>query len=96
MTSRQKLKVSNEVRDLTRHLHPKLKRKVRTSLSEITENPSCGKSLRGELQGMRSFRVGKIRIIYRQASSNIELIAIGPRRSIYEETLRILQKENRR
>jgi hypothetical protein len=42
---------------------------------------------------LRSFRVGKFRIIYRVVSDVIEIIAIGPRRIIYEETLRLMQKE---
>ena len=93
MASQRKLKMSDAVRDLIRHLHPDLKQKVRIALTEITENPCRGKSLRGELQGMRSFRVSKFRIIYRSVTQVIEVIAVGPRRSIYEETLRLLQRE---
>ena len=56
--------MSDEVRDLIRHLHPDIKQKVRTALTAIIENPSCGKSLHGELQGLHSLRVSKFRIIY--------------------------------
>jgi mRNA interferase RelE/StbE len=83
--------MSDEVRDLIRHLHPDMKQKVRIALAEIIANPSCGKSLRGELQGMSSFRVSRFRLIYRVIAQGIEVIALGPRRSIYEETLRLLQ-----
>jgi mRNA interferase RelE/StbE len=93
MASQRKLKMSDEVRDLIRHLHPDIKQKVRMALAEILENPSRGKLLRGELQGMRSFRVSKLRIIYRSAAQVIEVITPGARRSIYEETLRLLQTE---
>jgi hypothetical protein len=37
--------------------------------------------------------VSKFRIIYRMIRRVIEVIALGPRRSIYEETLRLLQME---
>jgi len=38
--------------------------------------------------------VGRFRIIYRVAARRvIELIAIGPRRTIYEETLRLLRRK---
>jgi mRNA interferase RelE/StbE len=93
MTAPYKLKMSDEVRKLIRHLHPAMKQKVRAALAEIIANPSCGKALRGELQGMRSFRVSKFRIIYRAVAQVIEVIALGPRHSIYEETLRLLQTE---
>jgi mRNA interferase RelE/StbE len=93
MPSRTKLKISEEIRDLIRHMHPDLKKKVRSALSEIIENPFSGKSLIGELKGLRSSRIGKIRIIYRPAPGFIEVIALGPRRIIYEETFRLIQKE---
>ena len=92
-----KFRMSDEVRDLIRHLQPDIKQKIRMALSVIIENPLCGKSLRGELEGMRSFRVSKFRIIYRSASDAIiEVIALGPRRSIYEETLRLIQREEQK
>jgi mRNA interferase RelE/StbE len=93
MASQYKLKMTDEIRELMRHLHPGMKQKVRVALAEILANPGCGKALRGEFQGMRSFRVSKFRIIYRAVAQVIEIIALGPRRSIYEETLRLLQVE---
>lgn len=92
MAAQPLVKMPDEVRDLIRHLHPALKQKVRLALTEIIAHPSRGKALRGELQGLRSLRVHKFRIIYRGARV-IEIIAIGPRRSIYDETLRLLHKE---
>ena len=93
MASQYKLKMTDEIREIICHLHPAMKQKVRIALAEILENPGCGKALRGELQGMRSFRVSKFRIIYRAVAQGIEVIALSPRRSIYEETLRLLQVE---
>ena len=93
MASQYKLKMTDETRELIRHLHPVMKQKVRVALVEILENPGCGKALRGELRGLRSFRVSKFRIIYRAVAQVIEVVALGPRRSIYEETLRLLQVE---
>jgi len=72
-------------------LHPELTRKVRAALDLIRMDPSVGKELRDEIAGFRSFRVGRFRIIYRVAPRRlVELVAIGPRRTIYEETLRRL------
>jgi mRNA interferase RelE/StbE len=85
--------MTDETRDLIRHLHPAIKQKVRVALAESLGEPSCGKALRGELQSLRSFRVSKFRIIYRVMAQVIEVVALGPRRSIYEETLRLLQAE---
>jgi mRNA-degrading endonuclease RelE of RelBE toxin-antitoxin system len=57
---------------------------------------ACGKPLKDELAGLRSFRVGRFRIIYRMANDRlVEVVAIGPRRCIYEETYRKLQGKDR-
>ena len=82
----QVLKVSARVRALIRQLHPNLKRKVRSALTDILEDPACGKPLKKELKGYRSLQIGWHRIIYRPIRGVTEIVATGPRRSIYEET----------
>jgi len=47
------------------------------------------------LARLRSFRVGRIRIIYRESQDAIDIVAVGPRKSIYEETLRLVRRERR-
>jgi mRNA interferase RelE/StbE len=92
-----KLVVPADIRELVRTMHPSLKKKIKSSLRIVLSDPSSGKSLRDELAGLRSFRVSSLRIIYRiKDPEQIELIAIGPRERIYEETYRIIQKEERR
>ena len=80
------LKTTAAVRALIRQMHPDLKRKVRAGVADILDNPACGKPLRGELSGLWSLRVGRHRVIYRPDGGGIELVAIGPRATIYEET----------
>jgi mRNA interferase RelE/StbE len=89
-----KIRVPNEVAELIRSLHPQLKRKVKASLTSIQKNPRSGKALRGELEGLWSTRVSRLRLIYRIGRRRrIELIALGPRERIYEETLRLVRKD---
>ena len=77
-----------------RTLHPEIKKKVKSTLKSIIENPYSGKLLRDELGGLRSVRVSRFRIIYRLGSKKeIQIIAIGPRATIYEETYRLIKKE---
>lgn len=93
----RRLRVPDEVASLVRGLHPDLKRKVRAALSEVLENPSAGKALKDELDGMRSYPVGRIRIIYRESSRDrIEIVAIGSRFSIYQETYRLVKRDRKR
>ncbi len=60
-----KLLVPDTVAALVRSLHPELKKKVRASLRRILDDPQEGKKLVDELEGLRSFRIGRFRIIYR-------------------------------
>jgi mRNA interferase RelE/StbE len=88
-----RLLVPRRLEELLRGLHPALKAKVRAGLDLIRADPAAGKALRGELAALRSLRVGRCRIVYRLAPSHvIELVAIGPRRTIYEDTLRLLRR----
>ncbi len=90
-----KLRIPDEVVVLIRGLHPNLKKKVRLSFEAICSDPSSGKALKDELDGLRSFRVSRFRIIYRiSKKKQIEIIAIGSRKSIYEETFRIISRES--
>jgi len=88
-----RLRVPDEVADLVRGMHPALKRKTRASLKTILSDPSSGKALKDELAGLRSFRVGSFRIIYRVIRNVIEIVAIGPRERVYEETYRLLKRK---
>jgi mRNA interferase RelE/StbE len=87
-----RLKLPSEVAGLIRSLHPKLKRKIRSALDEILKAPASGKQLRDELSAYRSFRVGKIRIIYREKDGIIEIVAVGRREVIYYETTLLLRQ----
>jgi mRNA interferase RelE/StbE len=86
-----RVKLPPELVTLLRGLHPHIKRKVRSALDTILRDPSSGKPLHDELAGYQSFRVGKIRIIYRQREV-IEVVAIGPRETIYCETALLLKR----
>lgn len=89
-----RLRVPRGLDELLRGLHPELKRKVRAGLDVIRTDPAAGKALHGELAALLSLRVGGLRIIYRVATPGrvIDLVAIGPRRTIYEDTLRLLRR----
>ena len=82
------LKVPAGIRGLIRRLNPDLKRKIKAALADILEEPTCGKPLKKELESYWSLRVGRYRVVYRPDASGAEIVAIGPRRTIYEEAVR--------
>ena len=77
-----------------RGLHPDIKRKVRAALDRLALDAEAGKALQGDLQGLRSLRVARFRVIYQVLAPRvIEIVAIGARDRIYEETLRLVTAE---
>jgi mRNA interferase RelE/StbE len=92
----RKLRVPDEIVALTRGCHPLLRKKIRAGLRHIVTEPESGKSLKDELEGLKSYRISRFRIIYRLSSKKIiDIVAIGPRKTVYEETYRIIRKESK-
>jgi mRNA interferase RelE/StbE len=89
------IKITDETAALIRGLHPQIKTLIKRSLKELIVQPYLGKRLKEEFEGLRSYRVKRYRIIYRirMKEKLIEIVAIGPRKAIYEETFRLIRKE---
>ena len=88
------LRIPDHLVKFIRTLHPEIKRKVKSALRRIIAKPYSGKLLKDELGGLRSVRVSRFRIIYLfDAKKEIQIVAIGPRATIYEETYRLIKKE---
>jgi plasmid stabilization system protein ParE len=86
------VRLPKDVEQVTRSLHPDPKRRVLAAVDLLCANPEAGRALKGELEGWRSSRAGRLRIVYREARKQIEVAAIGPRASIYFETTRHLRR----
>ena len=70
-----------------RTLHPDLKQSIKSAIRAIAANPECGEPLQRELDGLRKYRVRRFRIVYavEQKRRVIRLMAVGHRRTVYEE-----------
>ena len=86
------LRVPDDIASVLKKLHPVIKSHIRSGLRTILEDPYSGKALKDEPKDLRSYRVKRYRIIYRVRLDRyqIDIITIGPRKIIYEETFRIL------
>lgn len=67
------------------HLPAAILPRIQTGLERIAQNPYSGKALKGQLHGLRSYRVGDYRIIYEIQNKKIVVIilTIGHRKEIY-------------
>lgn len=85
----RRLLISNEISDRVRQLHPNLKRKIRATIDGLLLETLQGKPLQGQLLGFHSIRVGRFRVVYRFVRDTIDILTIGPRRTVYEEAERL-------
>jgi mRNA interferase RelE/StbE len=84
---RYRLVIAPQAAEVVRALDPDLKRRVRSALDALGDEPSIGEPLRGELAGLWRYRVRRFRIVYALDRSRrvVRVMAVGPRRSIYED-----------
>ncbi len=89
------LDMDGETRLLIRHLPPARKQKIKESLRAIALNPLMGKPLQETLSGYFSYRVGALRVIYSidPGKRMVQVVALGPRKTIYEEVERELRSK---
>ena len=68
-------------------LDPAVRRRLSAALQKLREVPDRGKPLQLSLRGLRSWRTGDYRIVYRVVETRIEVImvAVGHRRDVYEK-----------
>jgi len=93
---RYRIEIPRALRDLMRHLPPELKARVKAALRSIADDPYRAKELRDELTSLRSYRIGRFRVIYRTVDSMVQIVALGPRADIYERAAAELSKTLRK
>ena len=66
---------------------PAMRRRIITTLERLKSKPYSGKSLRGELEGLFSLRIGGMRAVYGVDTKKklVVVLAIGPRGDIYNK-----------
>lgn len=80
-----------------RSLHPDLKALIKSGIRAIAANPECGEPLKRELAGLHKYRVRRFRIVYSidQQKRTIRLMAVGHRRTVYEELSEQFRRKTR-
>ena len=75
-----------------RKLDPGTRNKVRAAVDELSKDPLRGKPLSFTLKGLRSWRNGDWRIIYRAEAEKVVVVVVtvGHRRDVYERVRRLL------
>lgn len=76
-----------------RKLDPGTRERVRVAVDALASDPERGKPLQLTLKGLRSWRAGDFRIIYRTYRERIEVlvVAVGHRRDVYDRLRDLVQ-----
>ncbi len=75
-----------------RKLDPGTRNRVRAAVDELSKDPLQGKPLSFTLKGLRSWRTGDWRIVYRAEEERVVVVVVtvGHRRDVYERVRRLL------
>jgi mRNA-degrading endonuclease RelE of RelBE toxin-antitoxin system len=78
--------LSRQAEGFYKKLEENVKNQVRECLISLQDQPRLGKHLHGDMKENYSLRTGKLRIIYAisEKDKTIYIIAIGPRKTIYQ------------
>ena len=84
-----------EVAGRIRKLHPEIKRDIREGIRVLLSSPFAGHALQFDLSGYRSYRVRTYRIVYQinPDESTLDVVFVGPRRTVYEELRAMLLEQ---
>ena len=83
---RFRVRYTPEAAAIIRNQAPEVKTAIRRGIDELIKDPLLGKELQEELEGFRSHRVRRYRIIYQvnEAGPWLAVFYIGPRRDVYQ------------
>ena len=93
MTSSYRIIFSESARKTIKTFPPLPKRTLRKTLKELESDPFLGEPLERELSGLYKLTAKNYRIIYKivKEKQEIQVAAIGPRKTIYLDLLELLR-----
>ena len=61
----------------------RLRDRLKEAIRELSGNPLLGKKLKGEFEGLKSYRLGSFRIVYRFTKELLEVVYLDNRKDVY-------------
>ena len=96
MIASYRLAIPPHVADVIRRLPPDVKRSVKQAMQALASQPDAGEPLRRELEGLWKYRARRFRVVYAvdRARRLVQILAVGHRRTIYEEAAERVRKKH--
>jgi len=83
MANPRGVRLSHRAEKALDKVEARFKDRLKEVLRELSKNPLLGKRLRGEFEGLRSYRLGSFRIVYRLTRELVEVVYIDDRKDVY-------------
>lgn len=83
MPKSRSVRISHRAEKALEALDPRFREQLKAALRELSRNPLLGKKLKGEFEGLRSYRLGAFRIVYRCTKDTVEVAFIDHRKDVY-------------
>ena len=94
---RFRIRFTPEASRLASQLPPETKKLIKDALKMLQKNPFLGDDLHQELEGFKSFKPKRYRILYAldEEKATIDIYYIGHRRDVYEQFRHLLDELNK-
>ena len=83
MPNPRDVKLSCRAEKALRALDARLQERVKVAIREISGGPLSGKKLKGQFEGLRSYRMGPVRIGYRFTKELLGAVFVEHRKDAY-------------
>jgi mRNA-degrading endonuclease RelE of RelBE toxin-antitoxin system len=83
MPNPRNVKLSRRAEKALLPLDARLQERVKEAIRELSGSPLSGKTLKGEFEGLRSYRLGPLRIVYRFTKDLLEVVFVDYRKDVY-------------
>ena len=89
-----KMRFTLEAARFLSKFHPESKKLIKQALNDLQQNPYIGKDFHEELQGFKSFKLKRYRIIYsiNEEENFLQIYYVGHRKDVYEQFRRLLNQ----
>lgn len=77
------VKLSNRTEKNLERIEARYRDRLKEAFRHLSERPLSGKPLKGEFVGLRSYRLGSFRIIYRSSKDLLEVVYLDDRKDVY-------------
>ena len=83
MPRRRGVELSRRADKALEIVEARFKEQLKNAIREVSGNPLLGKKLKGEFEGLRSYRLGPFRIVYRFTAELVEVVFLDRRKDVY-------------